>query len=171
MVEKITGHNISFTQMDTSMIITLLAITLPILGAGVGYLIKYNIEKQKDLMSEVTKTRRELYQQFVDLIIDIFENNKSGRQQPEKQLISKLYTFYKKYVLYASPQVINSYADYFQYLYSHDASNTMDFTIHFKKLTRILAAMRKDLGLKNNNLGKNGERLLRALIKDFDKNM
>lgn len=157
--------------MDTTLIITLLTIVLPLLGAGVGFLLKHNIERQKDLMSEVTKTRRELYQQFVDLIIEIFENSKSGRQQPEKQLMSKLYTFYKKYVLYASPQVINSYADYFQYLYNHDTSNTMDLAVHFKKLTRILAAMRRDLGLKNNNLGKDGERLFRALITDFDKIM
>lgn len=157
--------------MDTTLIITLLTITLPLFGAGVGFLIKHNIEKKKDLMSEVTKTRRELYQQFVDLIIDLFENTKTGKQQPEKQLMTKLYAFYKKYVLYASPDVINAYADYFQYLFSHDASNTMEAKVHFKKLTRILAAMRKDLGLKNKNLGKDGERLFRALITDFDKIM
>jgi len=66
------------------MDITLLSIILPLLGAGVGFLIKHNIEKKKDLMSEVTKTRRELYQQFVDLIIDIFENTKTGKQQTDK---------------------------------------------------------------------------------------
>ncbi|MFA6654003.1 MAG: hypothetical protein WCS93_06675 [Candidatus Delongbacteria bacterium] len=154
--------------MDNTVIITLLTITLPLFGAGVGFLIKHNIEKKKDLMSEVTKTRRDLYQQFVDLIIDIFENSKTGKQQPEKQLMTKLYTFYKKYVLYASPDVINTYADYFQYLYNHETSNGTEYKVHFKKLTRILAAMRKDLGLKNKDLGKDGERLFRALITDFD---
>lgn len=157
--------------MDTTLIITLLTITLPLLGAGIGFLIKYNIEKNKDLMSEVTKTRRELYQQFVDLIIDLLENTKTGKKQPENHLMTKLYTFYKKYLLYASPDVINTYADYFQYLYNHDSSNTSDVKVHFKKLTRILYAMRRDLGLKNRDLGKNGEKLFRALITDYDKIM
>ena len=29
--------------------------------------------------------------------------------------------------------------------------------------------MRKDIGLKNDGLGKNGEMLIRALINDYDK--
>ena len=36
-------------------------------------------------------------------------------------------------------------------------------------MTKIMAEMRKDLGLKNNELGENGEMLMRALIKDYDK--
>jgi len=32
-----------------------------------------------------------------------------------------------------------------------------------------MKAMRKDLGLSNNNLGCDGEKIFRALITDFDK--
>lgn len=154
--------------MENTAITTIITIILPLLGAGIGFLIKHNIEKRKELMSEVTKTRRELYQRFVDLIIDIFANTRSGKHQPENQLIRELYSFYKKYVLYASPEVIITYADYFQFLYTQESSDNKDIAVHFKKLTKILIAMRKDLGLKNNGLGTHGQILFRALIKDYD---
>ena len=35
-------------------------------------------------------------------------------------------------------------------------------------MTKIMAEMRKDLGLNNKGLGKNGEVLLRAILKDYD---
>jgi hypothetical protein len=44
----------------------------------------------------------------------------------------------------------------------------MDTKLHLQSMTKIMAEMRKDLGLKNKGLGKNGEMLMRALIKDYD---
>jgi len=158
--------------MDVKILIPILAVVLPLIGAGVGYLIKQSIEKKKELITEVTKERRELYQQFVDLIIDIFSGTKTGKQSKDGELLKKLYGFYKKYVLYASPEVINSFSDYFQYLYSAGGeTDKLDHKTHFTKLTRIMLEMRKDLGLPNKNLGKNGENLFRALITDFDRIM
>jgi hypothetical protein len=76
----------------------------------------------------------------------------------------------KKYILYASPRVINTFSDYFQYLYSiNESSNKTESLVHFKKLSRIMIEMRKDLGLSNKNLGKDGVKLFRALITDFDR--
>lgn len=156
-------------MMDNS-IMTLLTIILPLLGGGVGYFINHQLEKKRKLQSRVTNERRELYQRFVDFVIDILRNTKTNSQQDEPEMIDTLFNFYKKYVLYASPQVINSYSDYFQYLYKlNEEGGKMDNRIHFQKLTRIIKAMRTDLGLTNKKLGKDGEMIFRALITDFDK--
>ncbi len=156
--------------MDNTLLITLLTIILPLFGAGVGYLVKHSIDKKKELASEVNKARRDLYQDFVNLIVDIFvatklkDKNKNSTNQ-EKNL-QKIYEFYKVYILYASPKVINAFADYFQMLYKgREATSTKDQLL---LLTNIMAEMRKDLGLKNNNLGRNGGNLMRAIITDFD---
>jgi len=69
-----------------------------LIGAGVGYLIKQNIEKKKELLSDVHKERRELYQQFVNLIVDIFKQSKKNKNIGD-DTINKLYEFYKKYIL------------------------------------------------------------------------
>ena len=158
--------------MNSDVIIPTMGIVLPLLGGGAGYLIRHIIEKRKELQNEVTKERRELYQQFIDLVIDIFGSSKIGRENSEMDLIQKLYTFYKKYVLYASPDVINSFSDYFQFLYANeDNSDLNKLKNHFRKLTKIMYDMRVDLGLSNRHLGKNGEKLFRALISDYDKIM
>ena len=156
--------------MNTNLILTILTITLPLIGGAVGYFIKHYIDKKRELLSEVTRERRDLYQQFINLVIDLFSGVKTGEKQPDNELFTKLFDFYKKYVLYASPEVINYFSDYFQYLYSSDGeTNTPDPKVHFRKLSRIMKAMRKDLGLSNKDLGKDGEKIFRALITDFDK--
>ncbi len=158
--------------MNNDFLIPLLTIILPLIGGGIGFFIKGIIEKRKDLDSQVTKKRRAHYQDFVNIVIDLFCSKKTGKNQPDEQVLVKLFDFYKKYVLYASPEVINSFSDYFQYLYSTNSDSAkMDYKIHFQKLSRILIEMRKDLGLSNKNLGKDGVRIFRALLTDFDEIM
>lgn len=156
--------------MDSNSIITILAIILPLVGAGIGFLIRHSIEKKKELTSEITKERREIYQQFVNLIIGLWSDSKSGKKS-NSNLTQKLYEFYKKYVLYASPEVIIAFSDYFQFMYDTNKVENGEFDTknHLIKLTNIMAEMRKDLGLSNKNLGQNGEMLLRAMFTDYDK--
>ena len=147
---------------------SILAIVLPIIGGLVGYYIKYSIDKKKELTSEITKERRELYQKFVDLIIDMWSKDKKKQNQ---DINKELLTFYKKYVLYASPEVIIAFSDYFQFLYNgNDSENNTGSTTkeHIKKLSNIMFEMRVDLGLENDDLGENGEVIFRAIFRDYD---
>ena len=147
---------------------TILTIILPLLGAGIGYLIKYSIEKKKELVNEVTKERRAIYQQYVNLMIGLFANSKTNKRSSTDKMLTDLYEFYKKYVLYASPAVIKAYSDYFQYMFKQNDNEETDSKKHLQFMTKIMLEMRRDLGLKNKGLGKNGEMLMRALIKDYD---
>jgi hypothetical protein len=121
----------------TNLTITILTIFLPIIGGIIGYFIKYYVDKRRELLTEVTKERRELYQHFVNLIIDVFSGTKTGKKQQDNLLLTKLFDFYKKYILYASSEVIIYFSDYFQYLYSGNGdTNTLDHSVHFKKLSK-----------------------------------
>lgn len=156
--------------MNTTFL-SIALIFLPLIGAGVGYLIKQSIEKKKELLSEVNKERRESYQKFIDLIIELFKNAKT-KDYVDPKFMSKLYDFYKKYILFASPRVINAFSDYFQYLYQTNSGlKKLSNKKQIRLLTKAMAEMRRDLGLKNNKLGIDGERLLRVMITDFDKVM
>ena len=158
--------------MKPETFIPILSIILTLIGGGLGFLLKHIIEKRKEVLSQITKERRELYQNFINLVIDLFSGSKTGKSLPDKQVLTKIFEFYKKYIMFASPEVINAFSNYFQYLYSTNSDpSKMDYKIHFQKLSRIMIEMRKDLGLSNRNLGKNGERIFRALITDFDITM
>ncbi|MDC6387529.1 hypothetical protein PP182_02465 [Maribacter sp. PR1] len=154
--------------MNTQTIITLLSIVLPIFGLILGYFIKHNIEKKKELISEIAKERRDIYQQYVNLIIGIFANSKTNKNLNQDRLIKDLFEFYKKYVLYASPAVIKAFSNYFQLIYHQDTESGIDIKTNLLHMTKIMAEMRKDLGLNNKGLGKNGEVLMRAILKDYD---
>lgn len=149
----------------------IIVVVISLLFTGIGYLIRRNIEKKESILNEVTKERRAIYQQFIDLIIDAFTIVKTGKPSTEPDLINKLHNFYKKYILYASPKVIKSFSDFFQYQYSLDEQNKPDTKIQLAKLTKIMIDMREDLGLSNKKLDENGEELLRGIINDFDKIM
>ena len=99
------------------------------------------------------------------MVIDIFASAKKKEPLSQKELVDKLYEFYKKYILYA-------YSDYFQYQFQIN-SNEEDKDIKLKtqilKLTKIMLEMRTDLGLENKKLGNNGEKIFRALLSDYNK--
>lgn len=150
-------------------LIPLLSVTLPILGGAIGYFIKYSTDKKKELLSEITKERRKHYQNFVDLVIEILKSTKGKGKKTDSEQYLKLFDFYKKYILYASPEVINNFSNLFQYLYLNTKDSPEKSIVIIKKLSNVLKAMRTDLGLSNKKLGQNGENILRALLRDFDK--
>jgi len=152
--------------MTEKAIEVLITITLPLAGGGVGFLLKRYLDKKRELFNENAKERRQAYQDFVNIIIDIF----AGKDKKEKKPfdINRLYDFYKKNILFAPPSVVNAFSDYMQYLYVFDSNNPDQTAEHIKKLTEVLKQMRKDLGLNNSDLGNNGEKLMRAILKDFD---
>lgn len=150
-------------------IITISSILLPILGALIGYFLKHNIDQKRELTSEIAKERRGIYQQYVNLMIGVFANSKTNKKNNQENVVIELYEFYKKYVLYASPDVIKAFSDYFQLIYHQDTKIGFDTKLNLLHMTKIMAEMRKDLGLKNKGLGKNGEVLMRAILRDYDE--
>lgn len=143
-----------------------ITILLPLVGGGVGFLLKRYLDKKRELFNENAKERRQAYQDFVNIIIDIFAGKKDANQ--ESFDVNRLYDFYKKNILFAPPSVVNAFSDYMQFIYIFENNDQNQTAEHIKKLTEVLKQMRKDLGLSNADLGENGEKLMRAIIKDFD---
>ena len=118
---------------------TLISIILPLIGAGIGYMTKHYIEKRKEIQSEVTKERRTLYQQFINLVIDLFSGIKAGNDIEDSKTLTQLYEFYKKYILYASPEVILDFSDFFQIIYKENSGKIpVNHFDKIKKLTKIM---------------------------------
>jgi hypothetical protein len=146
----------------------ILPIILSLITGVIGYFIRNIIERKKELEDEATKKRRELYQEFVNILLDTFGKEQKN-QDKITELGKRLDEFYKPYVLYASPRVINALSDFFQHIYSAQKSSQNTGVSTIKKASGVLKEMRKDLGLNNKGLGKNGERLFRATLNDFDE--
>lgn len=160
---------------------TLISPILLLIGGVAGYFLNYFLNKRAELVSEVNRIKRENYKKFVSLIIDLISDHKyrtlknkpirtiEDMNEAKIALVSKVDDFYKDYLLYASPSVINAYANYMQCVYSVDPKIPIaDLKEQMRHLSKVIQAMRKDLGLSNKGLGKDGENVLRAKLPDFD---
>lgn len=153
--------------MENYSLSILLAIIATVSG-GIGYFVRKYFDDLRELKSIVTTERRKIYQDFVDLILDSFKEAKGGAIPGNSSIIDKIFAIHKRYVLYASPKVIKSFSNLFQYMYSKDTAGKTDTKEVFLMLAKIIADMRSELGLSNKGLGSKGEMVFRAIIKDYD---
>jgi hypothetical protein len=140
-----------------------------IAAAGGGY-VTYFLEKRKQRFSKNLDEKREVYNEFVSLIVDLLNSSRSSntsdveKSAASKETIDKFYEFYKKFILFASSKSIDAFGEWMTYI----RSSNVDNKVWIGMLSNLIGSMRKDLGLSNFWLGANKTRLLRALLTDYD---
>lgn len=135
-------------------------------SAGLGYLVKYLLDKRTQFVTKNAEVKRGAYLELCELMLDLFSQDKIGKMST-KSMLTRLNSFYSKYILYASPSVIVSFGELMQYIYHHSEKLDAGFTM--RKMTRVFMGMRKDIGLSNKDLGIDAERILRARFTDYDE--
>ena len=154
--------------MDNTVTLFVISLITGILG----YYLRYNLERKEKLINEATNERRKNYQNFINIVIDIFSStNDSKKRKKQDDEVSRIYEVYKSYILNASPKVLNAFSDYFQFIYKQEGQENLDTKTHVQKLAEIIFYMRKDLGLSNKKLGNKGEKIFRSIFTDYDKIM
>ena len=144
---------------------SLLVALLPIIGGVVGYGINDFLAKRREIESAINREKREAYQIFLDLLIDTLATVKKGEQPDQKHLIQVFYDFQKRYLMYASPEVINAFGDCWESFQKKGQNNAKD---SITNMTKLILFFRKDLGLSNKNLGESGEKLFRSFLTDYE---
>jgi hypothetical protein len=158
--------------MDKFIIVAILVLIgtiLTIIGGFIGYFIKDFLDKKREINSENIKVKRDLYKKFVVIFFKTIHNSTKDNQGNLLPVDIKedLHKFYEDYSLYSSPSVINAFGDFMQYAYKNAGSTKTKVTL--SKVASVIKCMRKELGLSNKELGKNGERIFRAMFKDYDE--
>lgn len=139
-------------------------------SAAIGYLVKYFLDKKSQFSSDNAKIKREMYQEYVDFILqflsDIQEQQSAVTPQQQKAIVKKMKDFHKSAVLYSSPRVINAYSDMLQNAYRINKNGDSYYAmVH---MTNVFKEMRRDIGLSNRGLRSGAIRLMRPLINDYD---
>lgn len=138
----------------------------PLITLVIGYLIKAGIDKRHEFTTKNAEIKRSAYAEMTELILDLFSQDKLGKLE-DRDMVKRLNSFNAKCILYGSPEVVNAYGDMMQALYS--MGEQIDTGKNLINITKLLKAMRQDIGLSNLSLGLNGEKLLRAKFTDYDK--
>lgn len=149
--------------------LTLAGTVLTVTGAIIGYVFRYFYGSRKERDIKNIEKKRVMYGKFVNLIIDLIKKGEDFDQEStiQPEFIEGLYDFYKDYILYSSPNVINAFGDFMQYTYQNPENADPKKT--FGMLAEVFKEMRSDLGLSNKNLGQDGEKIFKALLEDYNK--
>ena len=143
---------------------------IPLVAGAIGYIVRLFYDRRKELQGEVNIKRREVYKEFIDIIVDEIELEGKLDEESLSKLNKKMFTFFRKYMLYASPDVINAFGNYRQYAFKHMFyGEAFDEEIHTKNLAKVIYEMRDDLGLSNKQLGADGEYAFRGLLVRYDE--
>jgi hypothetical protein len=130
----------------------LIIITIPFVFGAIGYLLRIIFERKEKANEKIISERREVYQKFIDVIINSKRNSNSDIRMEVEE-------FYKKFILYASPLVVKEVATLVNAL---NNKKKEELILNYTKiLNNIILSMRKDLGLKNKGI--NEEEILSIL--------
>ena len=151
--------------MEDSILLTLLIALLPIIGIFIGYYINNFLAKKREIELTINKEKREAYEVFLNLLIDIFASTKKGKHIAQSELLERVNEFQKRSLMYASPEVINAFGDCWIALQKQNQDNPTDLLTN---MTEVILAFRRDLGLSNKDLGEKGQRLLKGILTDYD---
>ena len=139
-------------------------------GIIIGYFLLYYFEKKKEFISKNTAIKRNAYKEFADIVVELFKTIKiiddDARKKEINRIVEKLFDFHKKFLLYASPDLVIAFGEFMQHLYIQDKAKDNKETLIL--LSKVIKAMRSDLYLSNKGLGNYGEKIFRPLLKDFD---
>jgi len=147
----------------------IITIAVSLVGSGfLGYFAKYYLDKKQQFITKNAEFKRAAYSEVIDLLLTVMSQNKLGALS-DKELVKRLNSAYGQCILYASPEVINAFGDSMQYLFT--SNDKQDARTTMTNMTKIFQHMRDDIGLSNEGLGVDGERLMRVRLNDYEESM
>jgi len=147
----------------------IITIGASLIGSGfLGYFAKYYLDKKQQFNTKNAEFKRTAYSEVIDLMMAVLSQSKLGALT-DKELVKRLNSAYGQCILYASPEVINAFGDAMQYLYT--SGDKQDGKATIVNMTKIFKYMREDIGLSNDGLGENAERLMRVRLNDYKETM
>lgn len=139
-----------------------LTIVLTAIIAGIGYVLKIEIEKRREIEKQLSEKKYGVYISIIELFFSMFETIWKNKEQGNvsEETIDKLFKIVEGLVIYGSDNVVKKFA----YWKTQAAgSNGSDALVLF---IDVIIEIRKDMG--NQNTKMNMDDLLGMLIIDYE---
>lgn len=142
---------------------------VPLVAGAIGFFGNMIFERKKQLKDKATDERRKIYSEFTDIMIDRIRHQQTATIEMNEQFSSRMFEFYKNYLLYASPDVINAVGDFQQFAMKMEAlpAEKRDELTYHLKYSKVIYEMREDLGLSIKNLGSHGQHIFKTFFSNY----
>ena len=146
----------------------ILPTVLVVLTGLITWFLKDKSEKLKFQREKLIEEKRGNYEKILEPIIRLFASTNGNEREMQKAMRQVMSFDYKKtafqLMLFGSDEVVNSYNQFFQYLYKNEDDLNPFETL--KLLGKVILEIRKDLGNDKTTLKEYD--MLKFMIKDLD---
>lgn len=137
--------------------------------AAIGFFGNMLYERKKQLRDKATDERRVIYSEFIDIMIDRIQVQQDTPPEANEVFHKRMFEFYKNYLLYASPDVINAVGEFQQYSMQQEQVplSEQNAEAYYLKYAKVIFEMREDLGLSVKQLGTNGQHIFKTFFSNY----
>jgi len=119
----------------------ILLLILTTLSTFLIWRVQHQKDKIKDIESQLSDKKYQLYSQLVYFIFDIMNASKLGKSIPEKELVKRMLDIKKDMFLYAPDDVFKTFTKW-----TLAIGKSENATTHFKIYFEVMKLARKDMG-------------------------
>jgi hypothetical protein len=130
----------------------ILVAVLFLISGALGYIIKRQHDKIKDIQLKLSDRKHDLYMKMYNVIFDIIKDQKTsgntkGSDEADKKIGLDLIEIKKDLLLYAPDNVVKQFIEWNRYNNNNPGNKD-----HFKYYLKALMLLRKDMGQKNTSI-------------------
>ncbi len=142
--EKGKTQKLSIEQLPLKEILVL------ILGSISTFLIwrvQYQKEKIKNIESQLSEKKYQMYSELIYLLFDITNGSKIGKKVSERDLMKRLFSIKRDMFIYATDEIFNKFKDW-----TLEIGDGSGATTHMKTYFELMKLARKDMGQNKTKL-------------------
>ena len=153
--------------MDSDIAVAIIAAAATALVSVITIIIGKIYEARTAVQEELRKRKTPVYEEFITFIFRVLLGEKTGTAPTEDEMAKFLSEYNQKMMVWASDSVLKEWAAWRKSLENHDGSSENNFVPGLLQYEKLILAIRKDLGHKNEGIEKFD--ILRLFINDLDK--
>lgn len=120
---------------------------LTFLSAFLLWRIQYQKDRIKNIESQLSEKKYKMYSEFVYILFDISNAQKTGLKMPEKEIVKRMAEIKRDMFIYAPDKIFKKYTEWLVRL--DGGSQELS---HFKIYFELMKMIREDMGNKGTKL-------------------
>jgi hypothetical protein len=125
----------------------ILVIILGGLSTFLIWRIQYQKEKIKNIESQLSEKKFQMYSELIYVLFDLTNGPKIGKKVSERELLKRIFAIKRDMFIYAPDEIFIKFKDWTLELTDNNSSTT-----HMKTYFELMKLARKDMGQKNSKL-------------------
>lgn len=155
------------SSMDSDIAVAIIAAAATVLVSVISIIVGKIYEAQTSIQEELRKRKTPVYEEFITFIFRVLLGEKTGSTPTSDEMAKFLSDYNQKMMVWASDSVLREWSAWRHSLEQHNALEEPNFVAGLIQYEKLILAIRKDLGHKNEGIKKFD--ILRLFINDLDK--